>query len=81
MNIQQILALIIVAVAAVFLTRQLVDAVRSIVQNKAGCGGGCAKCAFAQPDKAIQDTVHSSPKLISLGDIQTLPGKNKNNRV
>lgn len=75
MDIQQIVALMIVAVAFVFLARQLFASVRSILENKSGCGGGCGKCAFANLEKPNQRQRPTRPDVIALGDIRTLPRK------
>jgi hypothetical protein len=75
MSAQQLITLLIVAVAAVYLGRSLFTAARSFFSNKSeGCGSGCGKCAFA--DKARPQTSAAvRPNIIPLGDIRTLPKK------
>lgn len=74
MSAQQLIALIIVAVAAVYLGRNLVTAARNFFSNKSEGCGGCGKCAFA--DKArTQSPASTRPNIIPLTDIRTLPKK------
>jgi hypothetical protein len=47
MDGQQILALIIVSLAAVYLGHQFVRSLRAFRSNKPGCGSGCGKCGLA----------------------------------
>jgi len=47
MDIQQIIALMIVAVAAVYLGRNAWRAWQAFRSGKGGCESGCGKCAFA----------------------------------
>lgn len=46
-DIQQILALICVSVAAVYLGRRAVQAARAFRKRPSGCGGGCGRCGLA----------------------------------
>ena len=70
MNSQQIIAMLIVSVAAVFLGRNLVASVRSFFSKKQGGCAGCGKCGFAPKESAAQH-----PGLIPLIDIHSLPKK------
>ncbi len=74
MSAQQLIALLIVAVAAVYLGRNLVASARSFFSNKSEGCPGCGKCAFA--DKAPSKTSASArPNIIPLTDIRSLPKK------
>ena len=74
MSAQQIITLLIVAVAAIYLGRNLVASFRNFVSNKSEGCPGCGKCAFA--DKPPSKTpVNTRSNLISLSDIRTLPKK------
>ena len=75
MDTQQIVVLVVVASAAVYLGRNLVMAARGFFRGKGGCSSGCGKCGFAQPTKT---QTHSSPQpnVIALRDIRTLSKKN-----
>ncbi len=83
MDVQRISALIIVAVAAMYLGRSLLTSTRAFLQDKSGCGGGCAKCAFAEggrdkPERKASRLSAESVKpsnVIAIADIQTLPRK------
>lgn len=46
--IQQALMIVVVAVAMVYIGRYLVDSIKEVLHAKSGCGGGCARCAFAE---------------------------------
>ena len=74
MSIQQLITLLIVAVAAIYLGRNLVASARNFFSNKSEGCGGCGKCAFA--DKAPSKTPASArPNIIALTDIRTLSKK------
>ena len=74
MSIQQLITLLIVAVAAIYLGRNLVASARNFFSNKSEGCPGCGKCAFA--DKTPSKTPASTrPNLIPLTDIRTLPKK------
>ena len=76
MNLQQIVALLIVIAAAVFLGRNFIRACRSFFSNKSGCSEGCGKCGFAPKENPTAKSAASSrPNLISLKDIRTLPDR------
>ncbi len=74
MSAQQIITLVIVAVAAVYLGRNLAASARRFFSNKSEGCGGCGKCAFA--DKVRTQTPPAArSNLIALSDIRTLPKK------
>lgn len=74
MSVQQLITLAIVAVAAIYLGRNLIASARRFFSNKTEGCGGCGKCAFA--DKSPSKTPASSrPNIIALSDIRTLPKK------
>lgn len=56
MNVQQILSLIIVALATAYLGRCVYRAWTGFRANRSGCESGCAGCGFASEEKA-QSTV------------------------
>lgn len=72
---QQVLVYLIVAGAAVYLGRYLFGSLRSIVQNKKGCGDGCGKCAFAAKSEVPSrpNTSRQMPNIIPLTDIRSQP--------
>lgn len=71
---QQLITLLIVAVAALYLGRNLIKSARSFFSNKSDGCGGCGKCAFAEKTRSqLPATLHSH--IISLTDIHTLSKK------
>jgi hypothetical protein len=74
MSAQQLITLIIVAAAAVYLGRNLFASARNFFSNKSEGCPGCGKCAFADKPRA-QTPASSRPNLIALSDIRTLPKK------
>ena len=78
MNIQQIIAFLVVVTAAAYLGRSLVNSARAFFSKQGGgCAGGCGKCSFAPREMKPGRTTPTSPQphIIPLGDIQTLPRK------
>lgn len=83
MDVQRLSALLIVAIAATYLGRSLLTSARAFLQDKSGCGGGCAKCAFAEgggnkmgrkANRIPAEAVNPS-NVIAIADIRTLPHK------
>ncbi|MCW3096727.1 MAG: hypothetical protein JWL77_2345 [Chthonomonadaceae bacterium] len=74
MSAQQLITLIIVAVAAVYLGRNLVASARNFFSNKSEGCPGCGKCAFADKPRT-QMPASTRPNIIPLTDIRTLPKK------
>jgi hypothetical protein len=73
MNSQQVAALTLVAVCAVYLGRQAYASIKDFFSNKSeGCGTGCGKCAFAQQRGSKPGRAGSSQtiKLIPLESVQ-----------
>ncbi len=74
MSLPQLITLLIVAIAAVYVGRVLFDSARNLFSAKSQGCGGCGKCAFA--DKAhTQKSAAANSNLIALSDIRTLPKK------
>ena len=81
MDSQRVIALLMVAAAAAYLGRSLVTSARDFFAAKSGCGGGCAKCAFAEGggkkgERATKPTnalIAPQPNVIALSDIRTMP--------
>ena len=73
MSAQPLIALLIVAIAAVYLGRNLVASARNFFSNKSEGCGGCGKCAFAE--KPQSKPAAARPNIIALTDIRTLPKK------
>jgi hypothetical protein len=74
MSAQQLITLAIVAVAAIYLGRNLVASARNFFSNKTEGCGGCGKCAFAgKPQNKAP--ANARPNIIALTDIRTLPKK------
>lgn len=69
MDTQQILALIIVAMAAVYLGRQFRQSLRAFLSNKPGCGNGCGKCGLA----GLSEKRSPSPRsnVIPMGEVRS----------
>ena len=81
MNAQQILALVIVAIAALYLGRNFVRSCRAFFSSKSGCSEGCGKCSFAPKAGKPGQTVSSArPNVIPLTDIRTLPQRQTNSQ-
>jgi len=74
MSAQQLITLLIVAIAAVYLGRNLVASARNFFSNKSEGCGGCGKCAFADKPRT-QSPATTRPNIIALTDIRTLPKK------
>jgi hypothetical protein len=74
MSAQQLITLIIVAIAAIYLGRNLVASARNFFSNKSEGCGGCGKCAFADKSRT-QTPASTRPNIIPLTDIRTLPKK------
>ncbi len=74
MPAQQLITLLIVAVAALYLGRNLITSARNFFSNKSEGCGGCGKCAFAEKTRT-QSPAAPRPNVIPLGDIRTLPKK------
>jgi len=74
MSAQQLITLLIVAIAAVYLGRNLVASARNFFSNKSEGCGGCGKCAFADKPRT-QSPPNTRPNMIALTDIRTLPKK------
>ena len=74
MSAQQLITLLIVAVAAVYLGRNFLASARSFFSNKSEGCGGCGKCAFADKPRT-QPPAPARPNVIALTDIRTLPKK------
>ena len=75
MHAQQLITLLIVAAAAVYLGRNLVTSARNFFSNKTEGCGGCGKCAFADKARTQSPPAAARPNLIALSDIRTLPKK------
>ncbi|HZT41839.1 MAG TPA: hypothetical protein VFA07_06600 [Chthonomonadaceae bacterium] len=77
MNVQQIIAWILVGLAAAFLLRLFVGSLRAFLSGKGGCGDGCGKCSFAPKDPlpGKKAASQSRPDIIPLTDIRTLSRK------
>lgn len=74
MNLQQFLALILVSLAAIYLARNMVRALRSFLSGKSGCGDGCGKCGFAPTDSPGRPAETARrPDIIPLSEIRSLP--------
>ena len=74
MSAQQLITLLIVAVAVVYLGRNLFASARNFFSNKSEGCGGCGKCAFAEKPRP-QTPASARPNIIALTDIRTLPKK------
>ena len=74
MELQQIVALLIVAAAALFLARNFVRSLRAFLSGKGGCESGCGKCGFAPRDdrSSVRPAAPSRPNIIPLTDIRTV---------
>lgn len=72
MDTQQILALILVGMAAVYLGRQFTRSLRAFLSNKPGCGSGCGKCGLA----ALSEKHSTSSRLnvIPLSEVRSRSG-------
>lgn len=68
MDVQQIIALSIVALAAGYLGRNGWRAWRAFRQSKGGCASGCGKCGFAGKDPA--EGAARPQNVIALTDIR-----------
>lgn len=64
MDIQQILALVCVGVAAVYLGRKATQAVHAFQRRSSGCGGGCGRCGLAALTERTEK--HHKAELIPL---------------
>jgi bacterioferritin-associated ferredoxin len=81
MNAQQIITLALVAVAAVYLGRRLVQSVRDLFSPRSGCSSGCGKCGFAR-ELATKSAAASSERrniipLSEIGDATSMRSGNK----
>jgi bacterioferritin-associated ferredoxin len=81
MNIQQVIALGIVAIAALYLGRNAVRAFQALRSGKS-CGSGCGKCGVAaQIEAARKSTTTVRPssarpsQIITLSEISSPPSK------
>ena len=54
MNGQQMVAVLIVLVATLYLGRNFLRSAKAFFSKKGGCASGCGKCAFAQQVKQAQ---------------------------
>jgi hypothetical protein len=78
MNIQQIIALLIVGVAAAYLIRNAVRTLRAFLSGKSGCASGCGKCGLAGEIASRRKSAPSPrPDVIPLTDIRSLPDKRR----
>lgn len=75
MSFPQLIVLLIVGVAAVYVGRTLYDSARDLFSKKSEGCGGCGKCAFAEQIRTRQASASTKPKVIALSEIQTLPKK------
>ena|SRR5579862_298947 len=73
MDVQQVVALSIVGVAAVYLIRSFVLSARSFFNAKSGCGGGCSRCAFSKEGGAKPLPPTRRTDIIPLMEIRSLP--------
>jgi hypothetical protein len=73
MDVQRIIALAIVGVAAAYLGRCFLISARAFFSSRSGCGGGCAKCAFAQEVKSRSQSTARRSDIIPLMEVRTLP--------
>jgi hypothetical protein len=78
MNVQQIIALLIVSVAAAYLFRNAVRTLRAFLSGRGGCASGCGKCGFAG-EIASRRKAASSPRsdVIPLTDIRSVTDKRR----
>ncbi len=74
MDVQQIIALILVVLAALYVGRYMLRSARDLFSRKGGCGSGCDRCAFSK-DPAVHKSGKqpSRPDIIPLADIRSLP--------
>ena len=77
MNVQQILALMLVGLAAAFLLRLFAGSLRAFLSGKGGCGSGCGKCSFAPKDPLLGKKASSQgrPDIIPLTEIRPVMKK------
>jgi bacterioferritin-associated ferredoxin len=82
MDAQQITALSIVAVAVGYLARQAARSYKAFRANKAGCGSGCGKCAFAPKDTVVGVGLPTVPRknVIALSEVRPVGQKVDNPR-
>jgi hypothetical protein len=78
MDVQQIIALSVVAVAGVYLVRQSARSYKAFRANKEGCGSGCGKCAFAPKDKTLSTVQRKN--IIALAEVRPATNKADNPR-
>ncbi len=76
MNVQQIIALTIVAVAAAYLIRSAVRAYQAFRSGK-GCASGCGKCGVAAQIDAARKSAAKTPRAttIPLSDVKSVSTK------
>ncbi|HZO90432.1 MAG TPA: hypothetical protein VFB38_19050 [Chthonomonadaceae bacterium] len=74
MDIQQLTALALVAVAAIYLGRNAWSALKGLLSGKGGCASGCGKCAFAGKETAVRarSSKPARPDIIPLSDIKSV---------
>ena len=79
MDIQQIIAFVIVGVAALYLGRNAVRAWKAFRSGK-GCSSGCGKCAFAVKETVARkpSATSSSLNIIPLTEIKSTPDRRQN---
>jgi hypothetical protein len=71
MDVQQVIALLLVAGAAFYLGRLAWLAWRSASSDKGRCSSGCGKCEFAQGDPSSRASTRATP-LIRLDSVRLL---------
>lgn len=69
MDVQRLITLAVVVVAAIYLSRNVWGTIRGLFGNKPGCG--CGKCGFAiEPASEHVAESRRSPEVIPLTEIE-----------